>query len=74
MRRPASAPAAPPALAAIPAPVNQTAATANTLNQGLNNIYAPIGTAPTTISHNLIEALPQGENATVEKYCCKRPA
>ena len=43
------------------------------LNQGLNTIYAPTGTAPTTISHNTIEALPQGENATVEKIVLQFP-
>jgi outer membrane receptor protein involved in Fe transport len=62
-----------PAPAAPAAPVNQTAATANTLNQGLNNIYAPLGTAPTTISHNLIEALPGGDNATIEKILLQTP-
>ena len=55
------------------APVNQTAVTANTLNQGLNNIYAPLGTAPTTLSHNLIEALPGGDNATIEKILLQTP-
>ena len=67
-QRVAPAPAPAPA-----APVNQTAATANTLNQGLNNIYAPIGTAPTTLSHNLIEALPGGDNATIEKILLQTP-
>ena len=37
------------------------ATTSNTLNQGLNTIYAPIGTTPTTISHDAIAALPQGD-------------
>jgi hypothetical protein len=40
---------------------------------GSNTIYAPTGTAPTTISHNAIEALPQGENATVEKIVLQFP-
>jgi hypothetical protein len=66
--RPAPAPATPAA-----PPVNQTAVTANTLNQGLNTIYAPMGTAPTTISHDTIQALPQGENATVEKILLQAP-
>src|SRR5262245_29062987 len=36
------------------------AAKTTALNQGLNTIYAPTGIAPTTISHNTIDALPQG--------------
>ena len=66
--RPAPAPR-PSASASVPTapPVNPVAATANTLNQGLNTIYAPIGTIPTTISHNTIQALPGGDNTTVEK-------
>ena len=71
-----------PARTARPAPVpttpqltpaEQLAARTTTLNQGLNTIYAPTGTAPTTISHNTIEALPQGENATVEKIVLQYP-
>jgi hypothetical protein len=54
-------------------PAEQLAARTTTLNQGLNTIYAPTGTAPTTISHNTIEALPQGENATVEKIVLQFP-
>ncbi len=49
------------------------ATTSNTLNQGLNTIYAPIGTAPTTISHDAIAALPQGTNATLEKVVLQAP-
>ena len=66
--RPAPVPAAPQ-----PTPAEQLAARTTALNQGLNTIYAPIGTAPTTISHNTIEALPQGENATVEKIVLQFP-
>src|SRR5215472_13711222 len=66
--RPVTAPPAPTA-----PPVNPVAATANTLNQGLNTIYAPIGTIPTTISHDTIQALPGGENQTVEKILLQAP-
>ena len=59
------APAAPP--------VNPVAATTNTLNQGLNTIYAPIGTISTTISHDTIQALPGGDNQTVEKILLQAP-
>jgi hypothetical protein len=57
-----SAPA--PAARVVPAPAvtpaEQLAARTTALNQGLNTIYAPTGTAPTTISHNTIEALVAG--------------
>jgi hypothetical protein len=73
--RPARAPAAgvTPTPAAAVTPAEQLAARTTVLNQGLNTIYAPTGTAPTTISHNTIEALPQGENATVEKIVLQFP-
>ena len=73
--RPAPAPAArvAPAPVAPVTPAEQLAARTTALNQGLNTIYAPTGTAPTTISHNTIEALPQGENATVEKIVLQFP-
>jgi hypothetical protein len=63
--RPAPAPAAAPA-PAVPAapPVNPVAATASTLNQGLNTIYAPVGATTTTISHDTIQALP---GATIKR-------
>jgi hypothetical protein len=68
--RPAAAPA--PAAPAAP-PVNPVTVTTNTLNQGLNTIYAPIGTIPTTISHDTIQALPGGDNQTVEKILLQAP-
>ena len=77
--RPAPARAAAPAPAVpaqpVPAapPVNPVAATADTLNQGLNTIYAPIGAITTTISHNTIQALPGGDNQTVEKILLQAP-
>src|ERR1700758_831037 len=71
-RAAAAAPARPVAAPATP-PVNPVAATANTLNQGLNTIYAPIGTIPTTISQATIQALPGGDNQTVEKIILQAP-
>ena len=68
----APAPAAPRGQRAC-TPAEQLATQTAALNQGLNTIYAPTGTAPTTISHNAIEALPQGENATVEKIVLRFP-
>ena len=54
-------------------PVNPVTATTNTLNQGLNTIYAPIGTISTTVSHDTIQALPGGDNQTVEKILLQTP-
>ena len=71
--RPAPAARVAPAPVAPVTPAEQLAARTTALNQGLNTIYAPTGTAPTTISHNTIEALPQGENATVEKIVLQFP-
>src|SRR6478735_3528314 len=62
-----------PAPAARVTPAEQLAARTTALNQSLTTIYAPTGTAPTAISHNAIEALPQGANATVEKIVLRFP-
>ena len=62
-----------PAAAARVTPAERLATQTTALNQGLNTIYAPTGTAPTTISHNAIEALPQGTNATVERIVLRFP-
>jgi outer membrane receptor protein involved in Fe transport len=70
--RPAPAPAPAPPVPAAP-PVNPVTATTNTLNKGLNTIYAPIGTISTTISHNTIQDLPGGDNQTVEKILLQAP-
>src|SRR6478672_9883658 len=61
------------ARAVRPAPVSPLDTRTAALNQGLSTIYAPTGTAPSTISHNAIEALPQGANATVEKIVLRFP-
>ena len=69
---PVRAPAPAPSVPTAP-PVNPVTATTNTLNQGLNTIYAPIGTISTTISHDTIQALPGGDNQTVEKIILQAP-
>jgi hypothetical protein len=56
-----------------PTAAEQLAARTTALNQGLNTIYAPTGTAPSTIGHDAIEALPQGQNATIEKIALRFP-
>jgi hypothetical protein len=77
--KPKPKPAAAARVRAAPAPAVRTtpaerlATQTAALNQGLNTIYAPTGTAPSTISHNTITALPQGENATVEKIVLRFP-
>jgi outer membrane receptor protein involved in Fe transport len=64
---------------AVPAPMKPAASSdqvvtrSNSLDRGRDTIYAPLGTAPTTISHDTIEALPQGTNATVEKIVLQAP-
>jgi len=64
---PARARAAPaPTSRVRPTPAKELATRTAALNQGLSTVYAPTGTAPSTISHNAIEALPQGTSATVE--------
>jgi outer membrane receptor protein involved in Fe transport len=72
VRAAAPAPAPTTPVQAAP-PVNPVTATANTLNQGLNTIYAPIGVIPATISHDTIQALPGGDNQTVEKIILQAP-
>ena len=62
-----------PAPATRATPAERLATQTAALNQGLNTIYPTTGTAPTTISHNAIEALPQGANATVEKIVLRFP-
>jgi hypothetical protein len=62
-----------PAPAVRTTPAERLATRTAALNQGLNTIYAPTGTAPSTISHNTITALPQGANATVEKIVLRFP-
>ena len=62
-----------PAPATRVTPAERLATQTAALNQGLNTIYPTTGTAPATISHNAIEALPQGANATVEKIVLRFP-
>jgi hypothetical protein len=65
--KPAPAPAAPAA------PVDQAAAKNNAFDQGRSNLYTTIGTTSDTISHDTIDALPQGTNTTVEKVLLQAP-
>ncbi len=64
---PAAAPAK-PTTATDPA-----AAKTNAFDQQRSNLYTTIGTTSDTISHDTIEALPQGTNTTVEKVLLQAP-
>jgi len=44
-----------------------------TFNTARDNIYAPLGTAPTTLSHADIESLPQGTNASLNDVLLQLP-
>jgi len=74
-RRPAGpSPAAAPA---GPSPqqraVEAAAAKANTFDQARSNLYTTIGTTSATITHDTIDALPQGDAAPVEKVLLQAP-
>ncbi|MGA8696286.1 MAG: TonB-dependent receptor [Xanthobacteraceae bacterium] len=45
----------------------------NSFDQARSNLYTTIGTTSDTISHDTIEALPQGANAPVEKVLLQAP-
>jgi len=70
--RPAPHPAAAPTVAPVTA-AEQLNAKSNAFDQGRSNLYTTIGTTSDTISHDTIEALPQGSNTTVEKVLLQAP-
>jgi outer membrane receptor protein involved in Fe transport len=60
--------------AAAPAtPAQQAAAKNEAFDQSRNNLYTTVGTTSDTISHQTIDALPQGTNTTVEKVLLQAP-
>jgi outer membrane receptor protein involved in Fe transport len=63
-RRTAAPTPAPPATVA---PVNTAAVKNNEFDNARTNLYTTVGTNTDTISHDTIQALPQGTNAPVEK-------
>ncbi len=74
--RAVSPPTASAQSAASPTPVSpaaQLAAKGNVFDQARSNIFTTIGTTSNTISHNTIEDLPQGPNATVEQVLLQAP-
>ena len=64
-------PSTPAPAPAAPAPT--TAERTQTFDRARDNIFAPLGTAPSTLSREAIEALPQGTNATVRDVLLQLP-
>ncbi|HXZ06602.1 MAG TPA: TonB-dependent receptor [Paraburkholderia sp.] len=66
---------APPVAQTPPAPTPlQIVADKNkTFDASRNNIYQPIGTVPYTVSHDAIDALPQGTNQSFDKVLLQAP-
>jgi outer membrane receptor protein involved in Fe transport len=71
-RRPASRPTV-AASTAPPSAAAQLAAKGEHFDQARSNIFTTIGTASDTISHDTIQDLPQGPNATVEQVLLQAP-
>ncbi|HTV28312.1 MAG TPA: TonB-dependent receptor [Xanthobacteraceae bacterium] len=65
VRHRAAAPAATPPAAV--APVNAADVKNNEFDNARTNLYTTVGTTSETITHDTIDALPQGTNASVEK-------
>jgi hypothetical protein len=62
-----------PTTAPSAAPVDQATVKNDRFDAARDNLYTTIGTTSDTISHNTIEALPQGSNTTVEKVLLQAP-
>jgi len=69
-RRPVAAQPTPPA-AITPATVAATKN--NAFDNARNNLYTTAGTTSDTFTHGTIQALPQGDNTTVEKVLLQAP-
>jgi outer membrane receptor protein involved in Fe transport len=67
------APPAAPAVPAAPTPVIATAVKNDAFDAARSNLYTTIGTTSDTISHALIEDLPQGTNQSVERILLQAP-
>jgi len=64
-------PSTPAAAPAAPAPT--TLERTQTFDRARADIFAPLGTAPSTLSREAIEALPQGTNSTVRDVLLQLP-
>ena len=62
-----------PATVAPITPAEQLATKNSSFDQARSNLYTTVGTTSDTISHDTIDALPQGTNATVEKVLLQAP-
>ncbi|MFZ2081012.1 MAG: ligand-gated channel, partial [Xanthobacteraceae bacterium] len=71
-RRPAPTPIAPTTVPPV-SPGEVLTQKSNSFDQARSNLYTTIGTTSDTISHDTIEALPQGANAPVEKVLLQAP-
>jgi opacity protein-like surface antigen/outer membrane receptor protein involved in Fe transport len=71
-RRPAPPTIAPTTVPPI-SPAEALTQKGNSFDQARSNLYTTIGTTSDTISHDTIEALPQGTNTTVEKVLLQAP-
>ena len=58
---------------APPSPAAQLNAKSNGFDEARSNIYTTVGTTSDTISHENIEALPQGSNTPVERVLLQAP-
>jgi outer membrane receptor protein involved in Fe transport/opacity protein-like surface antigen len=71
-RRPAPAPIAPTTVPPV-SPGEALTQKSNSFDEARSNLYTTIGTTSDTISHDTIEALPQGTNTPVEKVLLQAP-
>ena len=71
-RRPAPATTAPTTVPPI-SPTEAVTQKSNSFDAARSNLYTTIGTTSDTISHDTIQALPQGANAPVEKVLLQTP-
>jgi outer membrane receptor protein involved in Fe transport len=71
--RPVAQRAAPPPVAPPVTAAEQLNTKSNSFDQARSNLYTTIGTTSDTISHDTIDALPQGTNAPVEKVLLQAP-
>jgi outer membrane receptor protein involved in Fe transport len=62
-----------PAPVAPVTPASAAAVKNNAFNNARNNIYTTAGTTSDTLTHDTIQALPQGTNAPVEKVLLQAP-
>ena len=72
-RAPAAAIAARPTPSAAPTPVNAAAVKNNAFDTARSNLFTTAGTTSDTLTHDTIQALPQGTNTTVEKILLQAP-